>query len=205
MLILFWSLDYFWWLCLSLNPLVFIFVWPTWASQSRTVWATPTFWQPTYRMCLCIGYSQLHTSIKHAMYGEPYNCGESTERDLLRCLPGWHKLLVVLCGCWLTSQYGRKSKAWSSWWGLACNQMLFLASLSHLFIFSLPSFNNLTLSELRQILTGVVNRGEISTLHWMWLCVGYAQLHTCIKHETGEPYDCGEGAETHCASCLLTN
>ena len=39
-----------------------------------------------YRMCLYIGYTQLHTLIKHATTGEPYNCGESTEVVLLNCL-----------------------------------------------------------------------------------------------------------------------
>ena len=55
-------------------------------------------------MCLCVGYSQLHTCIKHAFIGEPYNCGEGTEGDLtsmsclidiysLFCLP--HRLMQV--------------------------------------------------------------------------------------------------------------
>ena len=44
--------------------------------------------QSTYWMCLCVGYSQLHTCIKLAFIGEPYNCGEGTEGDLtsMSCL-----------------------------------------------------------------------------------------------------------------------
>ena len=44
--------------------------------------------QSTYWMWLCIRYSQLHTCIKLAFTGEPYNCGEGTEKDLtsMSCL-----------------------------------------------------------------------------------------------------------------------
>ena len=38
----------------------------------------PILCQSTYWMCLCIGNSQLHISIKHETNGEPYNCGEGT-------------------------------------------------------------------------------------------------------------------------------
>ena len=92
----------------SLNPIGFCLLpWPTWVEQPQTAEATPIPCQPTYRMCLCIGYSQRHTSVKHATNGEPYNCGESTEGDLLQCLPGWQKCWLCLGGLWLNPQYGR--------------------------------------------------------------------------------------------------
>ena len=40
-------------------------------------------------------------------------------------------------------------------------------------------------SEFGWILARVVNRRKRSTLYWMWLCLGYSQLHnTSIKHES---------------------
>ena len=99
-------------LSLFLHHVCFIFAWPAWVSQLQTSRDTPILCQPTYRMCLCIGNSQLHTSNKHAMYGEPYNCGESTEGDLLQCLPGWQKYWLCLGSEWLTPRYGRKCRRW---------------------------------------------------------------------------------------------
>ena len=80
---------------------------PIWVGWPQITRGTPITCQPTYRMCLCIGYSQRHPSVKHATNGEPYNCGESTEGDLLQCLPGWQKCWLCLGGLWLNPQYGR--------------------------------------------------------------------------------------------------
>ena len=62
--------------------------------------------------------------------------------------------------------------------------------------YSLFPWTNGHWSELVKLLARVVNRGEMSALYRMCLCVGYAQLHFVLSMKTGEPCDCGEGSET---------
>ena len=47
--------------------------------------------------------------------------------------------------------------------------------------YSLFPWTNGHWSELVKLLARVVNRGEMSPLYWMWLCVGYSQLHSVLS------------------------
>ena len=98
---------------------------------------------------------------------------------------------LCLCSCWLTSQYGGKFRSWSFRWGSGSRSNVYPWPLFLNYFLIYLSFllfpPDRPLSELRSILARVVNRGEMSALYWMWLCVGYSQLHTVISMKQESP------------------